>query len=551
VLQPLGRKCSGRRRAAATRPNIFGPPFGPARVRVYTKSVEAGRRIGKYVLDERIAVGGMAEVWAAHAEGLRGFVKPVALKFILESFSGDPELERLFVNEARIAARLQHANLVAVFDFDKVDPDQERGLAGRYYIAMERVEGKDLRHLSDAARQAGTVIPLGVALYVAGEVLKALRYVHERRDARGALGLVHRDVSPHNVLVGFTGEVKLSDFGIAKAREHSARNTEPGSLRGKIAYASPEQLGGAVVDHRTDQFAAGVTIWELLSGRRLFDGRSDLEIIGKVARCEIPPLGDGTGVPIATGVDAVVRRMLAASPQDRFPTTAAALSAVLALPGYSPDGAALGELVRALSRAAPLASQTLPLQGAPVGTPPVADTRTMHEGVVEPAGGDVKTPTRRAKRTTEALARSPVAAATSASEGTTADVRGPGRRVKTWGALGIALAIVGAVVARQQLVGADAPARAVVGAPVAAPTPAPVAAPAPAVAPEPVVAPASPSPPVAPAEASEHKPFEHDPAAHHHATHHRHAASAPDAPLVAPTPATVVKPPANGAPIIE
>src|SRR6516225_7208061 len=233
----------------------------------------------------------MAEVWAAQVEGREGFVKPVALKFMLESFSGDPELERLFVNEARIAARLQHANLVTVFDFDKVGAEDERGIAGRHYIAMERVEGQDLRRILEAARRAGYVFPVGVALYVAGEVLKALRYVHEKREAGVALGLVHRDVSPHNVLVGYGGEVKLSDFGIAKAREHSARGTKPGTLRGKIAYASTEQLAGGAIDHRTDQFAAGVTIWEVLAGRRLFDGGSDLEILGKVARCDVPPLG--------------------------------------------------------------------------------------------------------------------------------------------------------------------------------------------------------------------------------------------------------------------
>ena len=370
--------------------------------RVYTERVEAGRRIGKYVLDERIAVGGMAEVWAAHAEGLQGFVKPVALKFILESFSGDPELERLFVNEARIAARLQHANLVTVFDFDRVEAGEERGVSGRYYIAMERVEGQDLRRLGEAARRAGYVFPVGVALYVAGEVLKALRYVHDKRERGVALGLVHRDVSPHNVLIGTTGEVKLSDFGIAKAREHSARNTKPGSLRGKIAYASPEQLAGGVVDHRTDQFAAGVTIWELFAGRKLFDGASDLEIIGKVARCEIPALGElPARREVPPAVEAVVRRMLAADPAARFQTTADALSAVLALAGYTPDGAPLGELMRALfPTGGATASHTHPLQALTPARAALAETRTMHADVPTPEDdGRGGTPTRHAKRT--------------------------------------------------------------------------------------------------------------------------------------------------------
>jgi serine/threonine protein kinase len=538
--------------------------------------VETGRRIGKYVLDERIAVGGMAEVWAAHAEGREGFVKPVALKFILESFSGDPELERLFVNEARIAARLQHANLVAVFDFDKVDPDQERGLAGRYYIAMERVEGQDLRRISEAARRAGYVFPVGIALHVAGEMLKALRYVHERRDARGTLGLVHRDVSPHNVLVGYGGEVKLSDFGIAKAREHSGRTTKPGGLRGKIAYASPEQLGAGAVDHRTDQFAAGVTIWELLAGRRLFEGSSDLEIIGKVARCEIPPLGAGGPRPdLPPAVEAVLLRMLAAAPGDRFPTTSAALAAVLGLPGYSPDGAPLGALVRTLFRsAAPNLSQTVPIvtSRAPVGAAlAAAETRTMHEAGARAPDGNGGTPTRDAKRSAEALARSPAAgSASSGAGGPTEDVRTRRGGAPLLGvAVGVAvsgLVIGGAVFSRKQLLGAfEAPGTAVALAPSPPPSAAspppperpspPVAQPSVATTPPPP-APAAPAPtsaqPIAPAApaAVAPAPSAQEASEHRHATR-RHHARADDAPVTVPAAVPVARPPANGAPIIE
>jgi serine/threonine protein kinase len=524
---------------------------------VYTSAVDAGRRIGKYVLGERIAVGGMAEVWAAHAEGLQGFVKPVALKFILESFSGDPELEQLFVNEARIAARLQHANLVAVFDFDKVDADQERGLAGRYYIAMERVEGHDLRRITEAARSAGYVFPVGVALYVAGEICKALRYVHEKRDAGGGMGLVHRDVSPHNVLVSYTGEVKLSDFGIAKAREHSARNTKPGSLRGKISYASPEQLGGQPVDHRTDQFAAGVTIWEILAGRRLFDGGSDLEILGKVARCEVPPLTGPQGRrDVPAPVEAVLRRMLAASPTDRFPTTADALSAVLALSSYSPDGAPLGELTRRLFQPGTELSRTIPLQASPVQ----ADTRTMNDSpVASGAAGSSRTPTRRAKRTSEALARSPVAAGPGGdSNSVTEDVRTGLRIARFLGGV-LVLAVIGLVgwmaVNRGSAERAASSGVAVPPASAALPAPPSIAPPPPpvAVAPEPMPAsaPATLSAP-APAPTSEGEPF----AARHAGTRRRRAREpAGDLVPVPPVPAKPVTPAvkqsANGAPIIE
>jgi len=313
--------------------------------------VRPGQRIGKYVLGEPIARGGMAEVWSARVEGPEGFVKSLALKFVLESFRGDSELERLFVNEARVAAQLQHANLVSVFDFDKLaDPEDASG--GRYYIAMERVDGYDLRRVGQDAHRQGRRLPTSVMLHIAGEVLKGLRHVHERRDheSHRPLGLVHRDVSPHNILIGMGGEVKLSDFGIAKAMAQSF-GTQSGLIRGKLAYASPEQLRNEPLDHRTDQFALGVTLWEGLAGRRLFDGTDAREIIAKVNNADVPPLPSEAGVDAR--VEAIVRRMLAAQANARFPSTAEALSAVLSAPGYTPDGAPLAALMAELFAPAP------------------------------------------------------------------------------------------------------------------------------------------------------------------------------------------------------
>lgn len=340
--------------------------------------VRAGQRVGKYILGDPIARGGMAEVWAARVEGPRGFVKSLALKFILDSFAGDSDLERLFVNEARLAAQLQHANLVSVFDFDKISDASGQA---RYYIAMERIEGHDLRRVLQNLAKRGRRLPPEIALHVAGEVLKGLRYVHERRepDTQRSLGLVHRDVSPHNILIGMGGEVKLSDFGIAKAMTQSL-GTKAGMIRGKLAYASPEQLRSEHFDHRTDQFALGVTLWEAVAGQRLFDGPSEMDIIGKVLRCQIPPLPADVGVAPAT--EAVIRHMLAADPDRRYASTGEAFSALLACPGYTPDGGALEALMQEVFTPQGLVMPpTLPLPagaaapaglGSQEGTKPVA-----------------------------------------------------------------------------------------------------------------------------------------------------------------------------------
>ena len=429
--------------------------------------MQPGQRIGKYVLGERIAIGGMAEVWAARVEGPRGFVKPLALKFMLESFAGDPELERLFVNEARVAAQLQHANIVSIFDFDKVSPADGGGLQGRYYIAMERVEGRDLRQLALGALGVGQPFPRSLALHVAGEVLKGLRYVHERREGRRPLGLIHRDVSPHNVLVSFNGEVKLSDFGIAKARAHTTSGAATGNIRGKLAYASPEQLDDLPVDHRTDQFALGVTMWELLAGRRLFEGTDELDVMTKVSRCQIPPFSSLPATrDIAPAIESVVRRMLQRRIEDRYPTPAEARSAVVGLPGYSADGAPLGNLVRRLfltqtdfpvtgplitpsGLRAPLpvevlpATQTMPpARKTPAPVP--SGTRSVRSGPAPGRG----TQARKSSRTSTSSQPMPRASRGSdGSPGHTQSRAGTASRRRVWLiAVGVALLVGGAVV---------------------------------------------------------------------------------------------------------
>jgi serine/threonine protein kinase len=335
----------------------------------------------------------MAEVWAARVEGPGGFVKSLALKFILESFTGDADLERLFLNEARVAARLQHPNLVSVFDFDKVI-DIDAGGVGRYYIAMERVEGHDLRRVLQVSRHKGRRMPPEIALHIAAEVARGLRYVHERRDdsSQRPLGLVHRDVSPHNVLVGMDGQVKLSDFGIAKAMTQSL-GTQSGMIRGKLAYASPEQLRSEPVDHRADQFGLGVTLWEMLADRRLFDGADEMEIVARVLRCEIPPLPEDLANNPA--LEGLVRRMLAGRARDRFASTSEVLAAVLSTSGYVADADGLVELMQNLfATRAITVPPTVPLS---LGDPPLvggslAETRQIESGASPPLPSPLPSP---------------------------------------------------------------------------------------------------------------------------------------------------------------
>jgi len=215
----------------------------------------------------------MADVWRAETAGPEGFVKAVALKVVRGEHRGDDAFVRMFVQEARLAARLHHANVVQVFDFDQID--------GQYYLAMELVRGRTLREVVDRCRERGVRFGLGRAVHLTAEVARALAYAHRLEvDGRPA-GLVHRDVSPQNVLVSFEGEVKLADFGIARAAG-ATEETKPGTIKGKLAYMAPEQARGEPVDARADVFALGVVLWELCTGRRLFARDSDAATLAAV-----------------------------------------------------------------------------------------------------------------------------------------------------------------------------------------------------------------------------------------------------------------------------
>ncbi|HEX6838335.1 MAG TPA: protein kinase [Polyangia bacterium] len=237
-------------------------------------------RFGKYEILRRIAVGGMAEIYLARAVGIEGFEKLVVLKRILPQYADNEEFVHMFLDEARLAATLHHSNIVQVYDIGAVDT--------QYFLSMEFLHGQDGRQLMKAC--ATRHLPLGRnnALAIGIGVLAGLHYAHERVVDGRPLDLVHRDVSPQNVFVTYDGGVKLLDFGIARA---SSRLTETrsGTLKGKIAYMSPEQCAGFPVDRRSDIFAAAIILWEMTTGKRLYTGSSDFEILRKVKEEDAPP----------------------------------------------------------------------------------------------------------------------------------------------------------------------------------------------------------------------------------------------------------------------
>lgn len=275
-----------------------------------------GQRFGEYDLVERIAVGGMAEVWKARVTGLAGFQKTLVVKKILDGLARDEEFVRLFIDEARIAVMLQHHNIVQVFDLGTAD--------GSLYMAMEYVQGEDLSRI--VKRLGERPFPVGLALFITGEVLKALRFAHERRDEQGrSLSLVHCDISPQNVLLSQAGEVKITDFGISRAAFQAASLHD--TVRGKYAYMSPEQIENQALDHRSDLFSLGIVLWEVLTGKRLFKGRNKDETLTRVKRAEVP--SPRLYRPeISEEVEAFVLKALARKADQRYADAAEMLEAL-------------------------------------------------------------------------------------------------------------------------------------------------------------------------------------------------------------------------------
>jgi serine/threonine protein kinase len=269
-----------------------------------------GVKLGRYELLRNLAVGGMAELFVARASGLEGFEKLVVLKRILPQLATNADFIKMFLDEARIAALLHHPNIAQVYDF---------GRAGEsYFFTMEYVPGKDLREILRAAKRRGG-IPLEHALGIILGVAAGLHYAHERVGIDGEpLGIVHRDVSPANVLVTRDGGVKLVDFGVAKARSRQTE-TRAGTLKGKIAYMSPEQCKGEEVDRRSDVFALGILLYELSTGTRLFKGDNEFAILREIATQDVPPPSSRTA-DYPPELEAIVLRALKREPAERYPT---------------------------------------------------------------------------------------------------------------------------------------------------------------------------------------------------------------------------------------
>ena len=234
------------------------------------------QQFGKYQLIERIATGGMAEIYRGKLEAAHGVTKPVVIKKILPHYGQQRSFVRMFINEAKIAVGLSHGNIAQVFDFGEI--------AGEYYLAMELVDGQPLsRVLRKAKAKELVAMPAPFAAQVGIEVCKGLHYAHTRLDERGRpLAIVHRDVSPQNILISYEGQVKLVDFGIAKARNASVDSTtETGAVKGKYVYFAPEQARGKELDSRTDIFATGIVLYEALTGRLPFEGKM-MEVMKKI-----------------------------------------------------------------------------------------------------------------------------------------------------------------------------------------------------------------------------------------------------------------------------
>jgi serine/threonine-protein kinase len=331
------------------------------------------QQVGRFRFVDRLAVGGMAEVFVAIATGEAGFERPVVIKRLLPHLAANPRFLQMFFDEARIMARLQHGNIVQILDMGRIE--------GLPFLALEYVDGRDLRTVLQRAQDLGQALPPPLMAYVASEVCRALDYAHRKKDDQGRpLGIVHRDVNPANIFLSHEGAVKVGDFGLAKARSNLERS-EAGLIKGKFSYMSPEQAQGAEIDHRSDIFSLGVTLYELTCVERPFTGANEMELLQAVRAARyVPPGKRDPSFPPA--LQRVIERALQRDPGDRYRTASemrADLVRYLQQQQEPADDRELAAFLDALF-AAERRSNSFLIRLPPAGALPPAVTSVSHAG---------------------------------------------------------------------------------------------------------------------------------------------------------------------------
>lgn len=270
------------------------------------------KRFGKYILLDQMAVGGMAELYRAMITGVQGFEKLIAIKKILPHLAAEEELITAFIDEAKLAALLHHQNIVQIYDFGSLD--------NSYFIAMEYLFGKNLRFISKQAVEKNLPLRLADALFIVSRICSGLDYAHTLKDFQGkSLQIIHRDISPPNILVTYEGNVKVVDFGIAKAANQTTM-TQMGMVKGKVAYMSPEQAAGKIIDQRSDIFSCGIILYELVTGQRMFEGET-LHILSHVRDCVFVS-AENINDQLPEQLVQILHRALAKNPEDRYKSCA-------------------------------------------------------------------------------------------------------------------------------------------------------------------------------------------------------------------------------------
>ncbi len=360
---------------------VAQPVFTPAPepVKVEEEEPTDGTKFGQYVLVERIATGGMAEVWKARMRGVEGFQKIVAIKKILPHLSDNQDFIEMFVDEAKLAAQLNHNNIIHIYDLGKIQ--------NSYYIAMEYIDGFDLKTILRQGQERDNPLNVELALFIASKIASALDYAHRKKDyEEKEMGLVHRDVSPQNVLISQEGDIKLCDFGIAKAAS-KASHTQAGALKGKLQYMAPEQAWGRNIDRRSDVFALATVLFEMLTNRKLFSGDNELSILEQVREAQVQPPSLYND-EVTPEIDKIVLKALQKDPANRYQTAgemARDLDQVLYSFRPTPTSADLAIYMHRLSSPDAVAQEPEPFADEPTVTSAPSPSPAFSSPVIAPA----------------------------------------------------------------------------------------------------------------------------------------------------------------------